>query len=148
MDFNAGDKIFAKGSHPNSFYVVLSGAIASDVGEARPVYRKKQILSGAGITESRGSMSNLFDASFLEKHGSTAVATLWPVCGVFGYSDLSLDRSRVFGAVAAQNGSRVARITRSQMNILNEDPALSALVHKVLLRVSLLDLQNCTCSDV
>jgi hypothetical protein len=34
------------------------------------------------------------------------------------------------------------------MNLLQEDPVLYALVQKVLLHASTLDLANCTCRDV
>ena len=150
VTFNAGEKIFAKGAHTDSFFVVLAGAVAADVGDRRKVYRQKQILSGAGVVsdQSIGRSSRHLDPAFLERDESAVVATLWPVCGVFGYSDLLLDCPRTFSTMATQNGTKLAKVTHSHMNLLAEDPILSALVHRVLLRVSVLDLQNCTCSDV
>lgn len=148
-EFRAGQHVFFKGTHPNSFYVVLAGAVASGGGDSHAVYRQKQFFSGAGLVrDSGGSRSNLLDPGFLDTSSGQKVSTLWPVCGVFGYSDLLLDRPRCFGATATQNGTRLARISRSDMNLLSEDPVLSALVHRVLLRASVLDLQNCTCTDV
>jgi hypothetical protein len=58
-----------------------------------------------------------------------------------------LERPRIFGALATQ-ASRVARVTRSDMKEMAHDAELSALVLRVLLRASVLDLQNCTCDDV
>ena len=77
------------------------------------------------------------------------VATLWPVGGVFGYSDVLLDRPRTYAAFATKSGTRVARMTRSNFVLLQkEDAAMSGLLHRVLLRASILDLANCTCDDV
>jgi CRP-like cAMP-binding protein len=149
MEFSSGQHIFLKGSHPTSFYVVLAGAVASGVGETTSVQRQRHFFSGAGLVKpSGGSRSNLLDPSFLDSSVGQKVHALWPVCGVFGYSDLLLDRPRTFGATATQNGTKLAVISRSSLNLLAEDPALSALVHRVLLRASVLDLQNCTCMDV
>lgn len=150
IEFEAGDKVFAKGSYSESYFVVMSGAVASETGDRRAIYRQKQtIVSGAGLVHSnRGSFSNLLDPAFLDREEPTVVATLWPVCGIFGYSDFLLDRPRGFGATATQNGTKLAKISRSHMNLLAEDAELSSLVHRVLLRISVLDLQNCTCSDV
>lgn len=149
MEFNSGQHVFLKGSHPTSFYVVLAGAVASWVGETTSVQRQRKFFSGAGLVKpSGGSRSNLLDPSFLDSSSGQKVHALWPVCGVFGYSDLLLDRPRTFGATATQNSTKLAVISRSSLNLLAEDPALSALVHRVLLRASVLDLQNCTCMDV
>jgi CRP-like cAMP-binding protein len=157
LEFNAGEKIFTKGSHPNSFYVVLSGAVASDTGNVGDaVYRnRQQILSGAGPVDTKlhsstrlsVEPSTALDPGFTDKHGPV-VATLWEKCGVFGYTDLLLDRPRTFSATAAQDGTRLARMSRVELNSMSSEPALSALVHRVLLQASLSDLQNCTCDDV
>jgi CRP-like cAMP-binding protein len=149
MFFSAGQHIFLKGSHPTSFYVVLAGAVASGVGEPSTMQRQRQFFSGAGLVRpSGGSRSNLLDPLFLDSSSGQKVHALWPVCGVFGYIDLLLDRPRTFGATATQNGTKLAVISRSDLNLLADDPELSALVHRVLLRASVLDLQNCTCMDV
>jgi hypothetical protein len=66
-----------------------------------------------------------------------------------GYTDSLLDRQYTFSAFATQNGTRVAKIKKTDMNLLEqEDPQLSALLHRVLLRTSILDLANCSCDDV
>jgi CRP-like cAMP-binding protein len=149
MVFNTGQHIFLKGSHPTSFYVVLAGAVASGFGEPSSLRRQRQFFSGAGLVKPSGSSrSNLLDPAFLDSSIGQKVHALWPVCGVFGYSDLLLDRPRTFGATATQNGTKLAVISRSDLNLLADDPELSALVHRVLLRASVLDLQNCTCMDV
>lgn len=148
IEYNPGDKVFAKGAHSDSFYTVLSGAVASYHGDERTLYRQKQIISGAGLVPtSPASSSNLLDSDFMQGQNSK-VATVWPVCGIFGYTDLLLERPRFFGATAAKTHTRLAKLGRSHMNLIAEDPELNALVHRVLLRASVLDLANCTCSDV
>jgi len=145
--FNAGERILSKGAYPDGFYVVLSGTVASEVGGGSG--RETTIMTGAGLfRQRRGSKSNLLDPEFLETGGSDRMTTLWPVCSVFGYCDFLLERPYTFGALAAQNGTRVARMGRSQLHLLANDPALSALVHRFLLQASIRDLQNCTCRDV
>jgi len=153
VQVGAGDRVFRRGELSTHFYVVLSGAVASDLGhQASGSSRRhdKKILTGAGFFSQKhsGSRSNLLDPEFAERGQSDRVTTVWPVCGVFGYNDFLLERPRTFGAVATQNKTRLAKMDRSQMNALSDDPALSALVHRVLLRASILDLQNCTCRDV
>lgn len=147
LEFHAGEKVVAKESRPESLYVVLNGAVASGVGRSQTVFRHRQrIVSGGGLVES-SSYSNLLCRA--EGEAPVVAATLWPVGGVFGYSDLLLDRPRTFGAFATQDKTKVARITRSDLNLLQrEDPTLNAHLHRVLLRASVLDLANCTCDDV
>ena len=173
LDFQAGEKIMVQETRPQSFYVVLEGAVARGVVNSETVVRhQKPIVSGAGpirISEHL-SYTNLFDALSRtslsggsvvgeERQGTAASATattdpttsstpivvhsVWPVGGVFGFTDLLLDRPRAFGAFAAQNKTRVARITRSNMNLLQqEDDQLKDLLHQVLLLASVLDLAN------
>eukprot|EP00522_Entomoneis_paludosa_P010032 CAMPEP_0172466436 /NCGR_PEP_ID=MMETSP1065-20121228/56134_1 /TAXON_ID=265537 /ORGANISM="Amphiprora paludosa, Strain CCMP125" /LENGTH=974 /DNA_ID=CAMNT_0013223237 /DNA_START=140 /DNA_END=3064 /DNA_ORIENTATION=+ len=152
VEFNAGEKVVSKESRPESLYVVLSGAVASGVVRSQRVYKHKQrIVSGAGLVEN-SSFSNLVDicaGGDGTQDSPPVIATLWPVGGVFGYSDLLLDRPRTFTAFATKNETKVARITRSNLNLLQqEDPALNALLHRVLLKASVFDLANCTCDDV
>lgn len=149
ITFNAGEKVFSKGSQPSSFYVVMKGVVVSGSSSSNVRYRHRQkIITGAGIIKV-GSGSSLFDLNGKNQSPSeVVVATVWPVCTVFGYSDMLLERPRVFGAIAKEDGTKVARITRSDMNLMIEDAPLNALLHRVLLRASVLDLQNCICDDV
>ncbi|KAL7568286.1 hypothetical protein ACA910_022623 [Epithemia clementina (nom. ined.)] len=173
LTYQAGEKIMAQDTRPESFYVVLEGAVASGAANSQSVNRHRQpILSGAGpvnLFES-SSYSNLLDALPLSLRGDgkndedgtsssssrrgeqsfrPVVGTVYPVGGVFGYTDLLLDRPRTFGAFAMQNQTIVARITRSNMNLLQqEDRELNGLLYQVLLRASLVDLANCTCHRV
>lgn len=125
LGFRAAQRIFVKESRPDCFFVVLKGAVANRVGSARAVYRQRQqIVSGAGPVElTSRSRSNLMRPSFLSESSGTAVGTLWPVGGVFGYSDMLLERPRTFGTVAALNLTRVARINRSHLNLLHTEDA-------------------------
>lgn len=148
VEVQASQQIFVKDSRSDCFYVVLRGAVANRVGSSRAKFRQRQqILSGAGLVSQQksSSRSDLLDPSFLDE----VVGTMWPVGGIFGYSDFLLERPRTFGASAAQNDTRVARFDRSHLNLLrNEDAELEALLNRVLLQVSILDLANCTCDDV
>ena len=198
LEYQAGEKIMAQDTRPESFYVVLEGAVASGAATPESVQRHRQpIVSGAGpvhLTQS-SSFTNLLDALPLAfggrgqdgaeftatttttanptgippprqpfhphagssgggssggaYHPPVVVGTVWPLGGVFGFTDLWLDRPRTFGAFATQDPTRVARITRSHMNLLQqEDAQLFGLLHQVLLRSSILDLANCTCHGV
>ena len=74
---------------------------------------------------------------------------MWPAGGILGYTDTLLDRHNAFSAFATKDDTRVAKITRSDLNLLQqEDPTLDALLHRVLLRASIMDLANCTCDGV
>ncbi|GKY96837.1 hypothetical protein MPSEU_000642900 [Mayamaea pseudoterrestris] len=141
LEFKAGEKIFAKGSHPFAWFVVLQGTVASDVGNARAIYKHRQrTVSGAGLVR--------VEQKSIGKGGPAVVATTWRPCNIFGYTDMFIDRPRTYSAVATQDGTKVARITKSHMNEMALDSELSALVYRALLRASILDLQNCTCDDV
>ena len=148
LGFSAGEKVFSKAKRADAIYVVLKGAVASGTGRSDMVYRhKQQIVSGAGIVpRRRGSKSNLVDASAMSE--TPIVATIWPAGGVLGFTDCLLERSNVYSAFATQNDTRVARITKQDLNLLqHENPVLDSLLHRVLLRASVLDLANCTCDE-
>jgi CRP-like cAMP-binding protein len=141
LEFKSGEKIFLKGSHPNAWYIVLQGQCASDVGNAKAIYRyRQQTVSGAGIVK--------VEQRSVGRGGPAVVATVWGPCNIFGYTDMFLERPRTFTAVAIQDGTRVARITKSHMKEMAQDTELSALFYQALLKASVLDLQNCTCDDV
>lgn len=147
LGFSAGEKIFSKEKRAEGIYVVLKGAVASGSGRSDTVYRhKQQIVSGAGLVPKRGSKSNLLALKLQDSNEPPVVATIWPAGGVLGYTDTLLDRHNSFSAFATQNDTRVAKITKSDLNLLQqEDPVLDALLHRVLLRASVLDLANCSC---
>lgn len=138
---DAGEHIFSKGSLPSSFYVVLAGSVASifadDISSRS---KRKSILTGAGIFETGRDGT--------EKNSFGQIDSILPICSIFGYADFLIDRPRIFSSIAIQNGTRVARIDRSQLHQMSDDPALSALVHRVLLQASVRDLSLCTCRDV
>jgi hypothetical protein len=102
--------------------------------------------------ERAGSASNLFDSAFQQQQSDSpgkTIVNLWQVGGVFGYNDFLLERPRFFPAFATRDGTKIARFSHSQMNLLQtEDPALYGLMQKILLHASTLDLANCTCHDV
>lgn len=150
LGFTAGEKVFSREQRADAVYVVLKGGLASGTGRSNTVYRhKQQIISGAGPVPKRGSKSNLLDESLQKSNEPPVVATMWPAGGVLGYTDCLLDRHHTFSAFATQNDTRVAKMTRSDLNLLQqEDPVLDALFHRVLLKASVLDLANCTCDDV
>ena len=150
LGFSAGERVFSREKRADALYVVLKGGLASGSGRSNTVYRhKQQIVSGAGLVSARrGSKSNLMDASLQKSSEPPVVATMWPAGGVLGYTDCLLDRHYSFSTFATQNDTRVAKMTRNDLNLLQqEDPVLDALLHRVLLKASILDLANCTCDD-
>jgi hypothetical protein len=122
-------------------------APSSDSG--RRIFRQKQtIMSGAGLVQGPGSSSYLVDPQLTLSEDRLAVASMWPVGGIFGYVDFLLQRPRVFRTVATGTDTVCAKISLSKLNLLqNEDPILDALIQRVLLQVSVLDLANCTCDE-
>ena len=151
----SGDYVFHRRTYPDAFYIVLSGVVVNSTSsEAVRGRQERPVLSGAGLVDTKrvGSASNLFDEGFKsssDAHRIALVATLWQVGSVFGYNDYLLDRPRTFGAVATLDGTKVARITHSRMNLAQTgDPALYAVLQKLLLHASTIDLANCTCRDV
>ena len=155
VECKSGEHVFRKGTYPDAFYVVLQGCVANSTSSTHVVERQQQsVLSGAGFVKPRrtGSVSNLFDPAFLQADEGRAqkkVGALWQAGGVVGYHDYLMERPRVFQALATQDGTKVAKFTHSNMNLLqSEDPSLYAVMQKVLLKASTLDLANCTCQDV
>lgn len=153
IELKSGDYIFQRNTYPDSFYVVLSGVVANSTStESSRKRQKMPVLSGAGLVSNPkqvGSASYLFDDAFKASTADRTVATLWQVGGVFGYNDYLLDKPRTYGALATLDGTKVARITHSHMNLASsEDPDLYQILQKMLLHASTLDLANCTCTDV
>lgn len=150
IGFAAGEKLLSKGKRADGIYIVLKGAVASGTGRSDTVYRhRQQIVSGAGLVTKRGSKSNLMASALQQSDEAPVVATMWPAGGILGYTDTLLDRHNAFSAFATKDDTRVAKITRSDLNLLQqEDPTLDALLHRVLLRASIMDLANCTCDGV
>lgn len=152
-ELNSGEVIFHKNVHSDSFYVVLQGSVANNSGSARAVNRLKQeVFSGAGRV---GSRSNLMDSVFLDSETelgrktktADVAAMTWGVGSVVGFLDYLLDRPRLFRLIAAKEGTRVAQMTNSHMNLLKgDDPELHALLQRVLLNAATSDLANCTCN--
>lgn len=156
VHLHSGQEIFSRNSHADSFYVVLSGAVAAAIETNDPRYEmhgQQQILSGEGLvsqTVGSGSSSNLLDSSLWKDTSSPAliVASVWPRGGIFGYVDCLLERPRHFRAVATQAGTIVGKITAAQLQLMqSEQPVLDGLIQRVLLQASLLDLANCTCAE-
>jgi CRP-like cAMP-binding protein/anti-anti-sigma regulatory factor len=151
----SGHYVFHRQSYPDAFYIVLSGVVANSTSsEAVRGRQELPVVSGAGLVSAKrvGSVSNLFDEGFKatnNAHRIASVTTLWQVGSVFGYNDYLMDRPRCFGAVATLDGTKVARITHSHMNLAHtSNPSLHAVLQKVLLHASTIDLANCTCHDV
>lgn len=152
LELKSGQYIFHRNTYPDSFYVVMAGVVANSTSsEIMQGRQTRPVMSGAGLVAPKrvGSASNLFDEAYKAQNSDKAVATLWQVGSVFGYNDYLLDRPRTFGALATLDGTKVARITHSHMNLAStEDPQLHNLFQKLLLHASTLDLSNCTCHDV
>ena len=148
-EFSAGDVIFDKNTHADSFYVVLEGAVANSTGNARAVERlRKGVFSGAGRV---GSKSNLLDPLFLQESQDNpdgeVAAMIWGVGSIVGYLDFLLDRPRLFRLTATKPVTRIAQISNSHMNLLRaEDAELYTIMQRVLLHASTSDLANCTCN--
>jgi len=153
IELGAGQEVFSRNAHSDSFYVVLKGAVAAAIEATDPRYEMKsrrKILSGAGIVSQTGSSSNLLDPLIWKDSSSSAliVASVWPRGGILGYVDCLLERPRHFRAVATQAGTRVAKITVAQLQLMqSEEPVLDGLIQRVLLQASLLDLANCSCAE-
>jgi CRP-like cAMP-binding protein len=140
---SVGQVVFEKQSKSDAFYVVLNGCVAnSSSSNIHAVRQQAPVLTGAGIV-SRATSTRYC------KSGSGPVATLWQVGGIFGFNDFLLHRPRTFHCVAQVDGTKLAKFTQSSLSTLEtQDPELYALIQKVLLRASNLDLANCTCHDI
>jgi len=147
--YKAGDIIFTKASMSDSFFVVLRGAvaIAREHGTGRlSLQTESRIFSGAGLQE-RGQRSGLLDPH-LNEETLGSVKAFYQAGGIFGYVDFLLERPRSFRVVASQDNTMVAKITRSQAAQMRvEEPSMDAIVQRVLLQASMLDLANCTCDE-
>lgn len=152
IELRSGEQIFGKNTYPDGFYIVISGVVANSTSSGMTMdTRTRPVVSGAGpVTQKRvGSASNLFDEGFKKSLKGKTVLSLWNAGGVLGYNDFLLDRPRTFRALATLDGTKVARFTRSHLNLAqSEDPEVAHLVQKLLLRASTYDLANCTCRDV
>jgi hypothetical protein len=105
--------------------------------------QQQPVVSGAGIVSSNNT-SQRYCIS-----GSGTLATLWQVGAIFGFNDYLLERPRTFQTVVQVDGTKLAKFTHSSMSTLQtQDPELYAMMQKVLLRASNLDLANCTCHDI
>jgi MFS superfamily sulfate permease-like transporter/CRP-like cAMP-binding protein len=152
--FNAGERIFIKDGKSEAFYVVLEGAVASGKARANVVYRNRQeIVTGGGFLRHQhrqgrsGSSSDLLDPELSDHVFPSTIATMFPVGAIFGYTDVFLGRPRSFEAFATKS-CKVARIDQGHLQALrHEDPVLNGLLHRVLVKVCVLDLANCTCDD-
>ena len=156
ISLERGQVLFDKDTHSDSFYIVLRGAVANRTGSGRSATQSKDmVISGAGPIARRqyGSSSNLIDPELLgsptTSHRGTGVATIWSAGGIFGYVDYVMERPRTFRAMATQNGTKVAKVTRTHANSMQtNEPELFVLLQRSLLHASILDLSNCTCHDV
>lgn len=146
IGFSAGEKLMSKEKRADGIFVVLKGGVASGTGRSDIVGRhQEQIVSGAGLVKRKGSKSNLMSLSLQQGGETPVVGTMWPAGGILGYTDTLLERHNSFSAFATQNDTRVAKITRRDLNLLQqEDVTLDALLHRVLLRASVMDLANVT----
>jgi CRP-like cAMP-binding protein len=148
---SAGSVLFDKDSHADSFYIVLKGAVANEMNVSRNSLRDA-VISGAGLVSSRvGSSSNLIDQDLLNETPmrSSSMASIWSAGGVFGYLDFLLMRPREYRSIATQADTRVARISQSHLDLLQEeDGELYILIQRCLLQASIVDLGNCTCHSV
>jgi hypothetical protein len=151
VEVKSNAQVFYKNAYADAFYIVLNGCVALQMSTL-PASRKA-VVSGAGFVRQKrvGSSSDLFDKNFLEEQKKSPDSTVstWRAGGVFGYLDYLMDRRRAQQALSTQDGTKLAKFSHSHMNLLQEeDPTLYALVQKVLLHASTLDLANCTCRDV
>ena len=148
VNYNAGQNVFSKQSSPDAFYIVLNGCVAnSTTSNFHALRQQAPVISGAGRVAPRQDSSST--KRFCQSGSGKVVATLWQVGAIFGFNDFLLDRPRTFQTVAQVNGTILAKFTHSGMSTLQtQDPELYALMQKVLLRASNLDLANCTCHDV
>mmetsp|Transcript_53463 Transcript_53463/g.113558 ORF Transcript_53463/g.113558 Transcript_53463/m.113558 type:complete len:540 (+) Transcript_53463:1372-2991(+) len=148
-EYQRGQSVFKKNTHPDAFYIVVSGAVAvpRDRQGSSP---SVMIRSGAGSVQSTRSLSssNLVELMGDDGHHKS-VDSFHKVGGIFGYCDFLLERYRTFDAVAASaEGAMVAVFTKSNLEKMkNENAPLYVIVQKLLLRASLSDLANCTCHN-
>ena len=142
-----GDTIFKKNTHPDAFYIVVSGAVAipRDRGGA-----PSMTLSGVGATKRRQSLSSTNLIGMIDEDGQQkSVESFHKVGGIFGYCDYMLERRRMFEAFAASDeGAMVAVFTRMNLDRMkSENGPMYGIVQKLLLRASLSDLANYTCHN-
>ena len=146
MTLKSGQMLFEKGTHSDSFFIVLTGTVANATKSKREADRLRQpVVSGAGIVRIESSGSIHAEEGLVR----TEAATFWHVGGVFGYVDFLLERPRLFRALASMDETKVAKFSHSGMNLLQQkDTELFGVMQRVLLHASTIDLRNCTCSDV
>lgn len=146
VNYKAGQNVFSKQSAPDAFYIVLNGCVANSTSSNFQALRQQApVISGAGLVAPKDGSTQ----RFCQSGSGRVVATLWQVGAIFGFNDFLLDRPRTFQTVAQVNGTILAKFTHSGMSTLQtQDPELYAVMQKVLLRASNLDLANCTCHDV
>lgn len=148
VEYRPGEPIFQKNTHPDSFFIVVKGAVA--VPRDRKGLMSSMIHSGAGAVKSEQSLSASNLLGMIGDDGQhKSVESFHKVGGIFGYCDFLLERYRTFDAVAATNeGATVAVFTRAKMEQMkNENEPLYNIVQRLLLRASLMDLANCTCHN-
>ena len=145
VKYQDGDIIAQKNSVADSFFVVLSGGVAV-IGGEKNTKVPLHIVSGAGpVKLARSSSRSCFEDT-AEKFGE--VRAILQIGAIFGFVDFLLDRTRSFSAVAAQDGTTVAKLTHSDMMFLKrENTEVHHIVQTVLLQVSAMELANCTCCE-
>ena len=147
-EYQRGEQIFQKNTHPDAFYIVVKGTVA--VPRDRKGTLPSMIRSGTGAVESPHSLSSSNLLGMMGDDGQhKSVESFHKVGGIFGYCDFLLERYRAFDAVAASNdGAMVAVFTRANLDKMkNENGPLYVIVQQLLLRASLSDLANCTCHN-
>lgn len=134
MILRSNEKVFYKNTYPDAFYIVLSGCCARQTSTLIPPGpRSTLLLTGAGRVEQRhmSSAADLFDDQFMAQQGSSfekGITEVWRIGGIFGYLDYLIERQRVFQAAATQDGTKVAKISHSHMDLMKaEDSELYAL---------------------
>lgn len=136
VTFRGNEAIFQKDTHPDAFFVVLTGEVAVPRDKIRP----ERIVDSAKSLSS----SNLLAIG----DNSKSIESFHKVGGIFGYCDFLLKRQRTFHAYASGDGAVVAKFTSQSLEVMkNDDNALYVIVQNLLLQASLMDLANCTCHN-
>jgi len=142
LEYQSGSVIFSNYQKSDGFYIVLAGSVGVLDPSKTTRSVSPKIISGAGVVPRQRHRRK---PSFQKKASQDAigdVAAILKVGAVFGFVDFILEKERTFSAIAAQENTVLAKLSREGIRNLKQHPELDRIVDKVLLQASILELAN------